>query len=258
MTRPARAGAPDVATELAAVTLRPVRAGDAFEATVEHLATAIRVGVFPRGESLPPERELAARLGVARATLREAIAALRDAGMVSTRRGRGGGSVVEFDGGDRVVTRPDHGEAAEPATPRGVDLAGLLDFRRVVEPGAARLAASRALDAPQRAFLTETLREVTAASSRDVSEHRVADSRFHIAIAGLSGSAPLIDAVTRCRGTLHRLLAEIPVLAPNIDHSNVEHAAIVEAILGGEPDEARRIAEQHCDNTSALLRALLP
>ena len=63
---------------------------------MERLATAIRLGVYPYGSTLPPERELARRMGVSRATLREAIAALRTAGMVSTTRGRGGGTVVSY------------------------------------------------------------------------------------------------------------------------------------------------------------------
>jgi GntR family transcriptional repressor for pyruvate dehydrogenase complex len=79
---------------LAVVLLRPVRGVNAFEATVEQLATAIRLGVFADGDRLPPERELAASMRVSRATLREAIAALRQAGLVRTRSGRGGGTAV--------------------------------------------------------------------------------------------------------------------------------------------------------------------
>ena len=54
-----------------------MRGHHAFEACVEQLATAIRLGVYPFGSALPPERELAERLEVSRATLREAMAASR-------------------------------------------------------------------------------------------------------------------------------------------------------------------------------------
>ena len=60
--------------------LRPVRPGNPFEDTVERLLQTIRLGVLEPGESLPPERELAARLGVSRDTVREAIKSLADAG----------------------------------------------------------------------------------------------------------------------------------------------------------------------------------
>ena len=71
-----------------------MRGHHAFEACVEQLGTAIRLGVYPRGTTLPAERDLADRLQVSRATLREAMAALREAGLVETTRGRGGGTVV--------------------------------------------------------------------------------------------------------------------------------------------------------------------
>ncbi|MGH3468862.1 MAG: GntR family transcriptional regulator, partial [Thermocrispum sp.] len=51
----------------------PVRAGNAFEETVERLLQAIRLGVVGAGQRLPAERQLAVRLNVSRVTLREAI-----------------------------------------------------------------------------------------------------------------------------------------------------------------------------------------
>src|SRR3954464_126261 len=92
-------GAPalDVGNQLGDVVLRPVRGHHAFEGCVEQLATAIRMGVYASGSLLPPERDLAKRMTVSRATLREAIAALRQAKMVSTTRGRGGGTVVAYE-----------------------------------------------------------------------------------------------------------------------------------------------------------------
>src|SRR5882762_4889660 len=74
--------------------LRPVRPGNPFEDTVERLLQTIRLGVLAPGESLPPERELAARLGVSRDTVREAIKSLSDAGYLVSRRGRYGGTFL--------------------------------------------------------------------------------------------------------------------------------------------------------------------
>src|SRR3954471_12674143 len=110
--RPERAGPetyrggrmPVAAEPLSGVPMwRPGRGGNAFEITVARLAQAIRLGLVPVGERLPPERELAERLQVSRVTLREAIAALREAGLLASRRGRSGGTFVvrsgEFTGG---------------------------------------------------------------------------------------------------------------------------------------------------------------
>ena len=230
------------------VVLRPA-SGNAFESTVEQLATAIRLGVFTDGEQLPPERELADRLGVSRSTLREAIAALRDSGLVTTRRGRGGGSVVTYAGlepGSRANTAP---------VRTGAALADAIDFRRVVEPGAAALTATRALAADQRAWLVESAK--AAREAPDNAAHRLADSRFHLAVATLSGSPMLIEAVTRAQAALNELLSAIPVLPTNIAHSNDQHDAVVRAILDGDDARARAAMEEHCDATAALLRGLI-
>ncbi len=74
--------------------LRPVRPGNAFEDTVGRLLQTIRLGVLAPGDSLPPERELAAKLGVSRDTVREAIKSLADAGYLVSRRGRYGGTFL--------------------------------------------------------------------------------------------------------------------------------------------------------------------
>jgi GntR family transcriptional repressor for pyruvate dehydrogenase complex len=47
------------------------------------------------------------------------------------------------------------------------------------------------------------------------------------------------------------------VLAVNIVHSNDEHARIAQAILDGDAARARRVMENHCDGSAALLRGLL-
>lgn len=240
----------DPAAGLPEAVLRPVRGHHAFEACVEQLATAIRLGVYPLGSVLPPERELAARLQVSRATLREAMAALRQAGLVETTRGRGGGTVVTLK-----PRTPSARAAARVAPDRRADWIDSLDFRRVIEPGAAALAASLPLGDAARAQLERALDDVTAA--RRPAAHRQADSRFHLTIAALSASPRMVEAVTSVQATLHEMLLAIPVLDTNIAHSDRQHAAVVRAILGGRPERARAAMEEHCDDTAALLRGLV-
>src|SRR3984893_17651603 len=72
----------------------PVRSQTAFEETVDRLGTAIKLGLLPPGTRLPAERELCARLGIARSTLRQALVALAQSGHLHATRGRGGGTFV--------------------------------------------------------------------------------------------------------------------------------------------------------------------
>jgi DNA-binding FadR family transcriptional regulator len=53
------------------------------------------------------------------------------------------------------------------------------------------------------------------------------------------------------------LLNAIPVLQRNIEHAAVQHAAIVDAVLAGDPEAARRAVAEHLEGTGALLRGFL-
>jgi DNA-binding FadR family transcriptional regulator len=231
---------------------RPVRGGNAFEITVARLAQAIRLGLVTGGERLPSERELAERLQVSRVTLRHAIAALREAGYLRSRRGRGGGTFVEYapNGADSSATN----DPATLAREMGDNLHDALDFRRVLEPGAAALAADRPLSAADRANLVDRL---TASRQRDPITRRVNDSRLHLAIASASGCPSAVAAIADVQLRLDQLLAAIPVLRRNLDHSDSQHTRIVDAILAGNAAAARVAMEEHCDGTAELLRGLL-
>ena len=224
---------------------RPVRAGNAFEETVERLLQAIRLGVVGAGERLPSERELAERLGVSRVTLREAIRALSDAGYVESRRGRYGGTFVND-------TLPG------PPEPDGkIDAVGLEDalcLRYVLETGAAEMAAARSLSPADRQHLTGTLAE---AASADLDDYRRKDSRLHLAIAEVTASGSLTTAMADARTRVNQLLDRIPLLPPNLEHSNAQHEAIVDAILAGDAPAARQAMAEHVEGTASLLRAFL-
>jgi DNA-binding FadR family transcriptional regulator len=228
--------------------LRPVKTGNAFEEAVERILQAIKLGVVGDGERLPPERELAARLNVSRVTLREAIRALQDAGYVVSRRGRYGGTFVSC----RPLTLPAK-RRRRPAPPGG-SLEDALAFRRVVEPGAAELAAGQSLSSRERAQLLCYLDESSAAG---LGSYRQSDSRLHLAIAELAGSASLLRAVADVRVRVNDFLDAIPLLEPNLAHANCQHKTIVESILAGDPGGAREAMLDHLEGTAALLRGFL-
>jgi DNA-binding FadR family transcriptional regulator len=227
---------------------RPVRAGNAFEETVERLLQAIRLGVVGAGERLPSERELAERLGVSRVTLREAIRALSDAGYVESRRGRYGGTFVN-------ETLPGPPERSPDAVAvDSVVLEDALSLRYVLETGAAEMAAARSLSPADRQHLTGTLAEAAGA---DLEDYRRKDSRLHLAIAEVTASGSLTTAMADARTKVNQLLDRIPLLQPNLEHSNAQHEAIVDAILAGDAEAARQVMAEHIEGTASLLRAFL-
>lgn len=231
-----------------AALLRPVRAGNAFEETVERVLQSIRLGVLGPGERLPAERELAAKLGVARATLREALHALADANYVESRRGRYGGTFV-------AATLPESAPSQDKATDEATDsVEDVLVLREVLEPGVAAVAASSKLTASAREHLRAQLVET---SECGLGEYRRKDSRLHLAIAEVTGSASVTTAVADARSRVNGLLDRIPLLEPNLAHSNEQHERIVAAILDGDPETARRAMLEHLEGTASLLRAFL-
>ena len=225
--------------------LEPVRHGNAFEETIGRVLQSIKLGMYAAGEKLPPERELSEMLGVSRSTLREALAELQAAGYVEVQRGRYGGTYVSA----QLPAGPAHTEPLDPA-----EVEDVLTFRQVVEPAAASLAARSTLSASQRSHLLATLADVAQAPA---AQYRPKDARFHVAIAELSGSPSLTAAVASARARVSDLLDRIPLLAPNLQHSNEQHQEMVNAILSGDGDAAYAAALAHLDGTAALLHGFL-
>lgn len=221
------------------------RKGNAFEETVEQLLRGIRIGIFAPGERLPAERDLSEVLGVSRATLRDALAELQKAQYLTIQRGRYGGAFVTSD-------PPARSEKLGWKDQEMVE--DVLAFRAVVEPAAAALAAESSLTAAQRTRLLDTLRAVSTATP---GQYRPLDARLHICIAELTPSRRLAAAVAEARAATSDMLDRIPFLERNIEHSEEQHQAIVDAILGGNPTRARALMEEHLEGTAALLRGFL-
>ena len=228
---------------------RPVRSGNAYEETVGRLLQAIRLGVVPPGERLPAGRELAARLGVSRVTLRQALATLQSAGYLESRRGRYGGTFVR-----EPLPVPRRAAVRRGSRATTDQLDDLLAYRQVLEAGAAETAAARSLSRAERDHLAARSAECSAA---ELGNYRRLDSRLHLAVAEVAGSPSLTTAVADVRTRLNELLDRMPLLPPNLEHSNRQHERVVAAILAGNPAVARREMTEHLAGTEALLRGFL-
>src|SRR3954449_3603585 len=150
---------------------KPVQPPTAFEQTVERLPTAIKLGFLPPGDQLPPGRELARQLEISRTTLRQALTALTQSGLVTTARGRKGGTFVA----DPLPL---------PPRPRRVfaedELRAFSDHRLAIETGVAIRAAERAESGDIDALVGLADEMDDAAEFED---YRHADLRFHMGLA---------------------------------------------------------------------------
>src|ERR1700735_2776886 len=128
--------------------IAPLAAAGRAEEVVLRVGRAIQLGLLTDGERLPPETEFAAQLGVSAMTLREALAMLRQHGLVETRRGRTGGTFV------RPPAAPQLGPLRDRLGTMTVgQLRDLTDEQSAVSGAAARLAATRASTAGVRRLL---------------------------------------------------------------------------------------------------------
>lgn len=213
------------------------------------LRRMILSGDMPPGYALPNERELMSKSGLGRSTVREALRVLVAEGLVITKSGRNGGSVVAAP--DRDVIR------------RSVESfvrINQLDFRSMVEccaaaePTLAGLAAAKRTDEEAREL--QGLHEEFAARIDDLDAYRQLDHDWHLAVARASGNAPLIAMV--------EAVSPIILNSPQLQHNATAdmrrqylrtHADVQEAIMSRDSDGAFASMGRHLGDFLTTLDA---
>ena len=205
----------------------------------ERLTQAIRSGVLAEGERLPSEPELAAMLGVAVVTVREALVGLRAQGLVTTSRGRAGGTFVAAGAAadeEALAERIGSMSRAE-LHDRGTQYLLLL-------AGCAELAAERA--DPGEA---ESLRTRLPAVDDPVGVWRRADAELWLSVAALTQSSRTTREVVRLEADFG-MIVRIPLSDPDVRARTVAaHERLIDAIEAGDADAARRCARTHLQAT---------
>jgi DNA-binding FadR family transcriptional regulator len=221
----------------------PIREGSAVAETVARLGQAIALGLLRPGDQLPRETKLARSLGISVATLRGALAILREAGLVETRRGHAGGTFVSGTG----ARAP--GVARSPLPPAD-ELRDLSDYRSVVEGGAAALAAERATD-EQIAYLEELVERMDELT--EFGAWSELDTLFHLILADASRSQRLTTEVKDLRSRTYEVSA-LWDLNPisTLRLSNRGHKAILRAVKARRPAQAQKAMAEHVQTTLAV------
>ncbi|MBR7799529.1 FadR/GntR family transcriptional regulator [Undibacterium fentianense] len=189
------------------------------------------------GARLPSERELAARLQVSRASLREAVLALELGGILEVR----GGSGVYL-----CAERP--GESIPEVGPGPFEV---LSARRLIETEIAAIAARVATDSAIDAILTAVLEMEKHHHNPASNEH--ADREFHLAIARATGNSALVGTLEYLwnqRGSLWHRLKEHFQTEELRQQTLGDHRQILAAIVAHDPAEARRAMRAHLERVT--------
>jgi GntR family transcriptional regulator, transcriptional repressor for pyruvate dehydrogenase complex len=216
------------------------------QVVTDRLRGLIHRGELGPGDRLPPERVLADELGIARVSLREALAQLQQEGYLVARRGALGGTFVT--------------ELVEPRRrwllrmrDNFADLEGIIDYRVAVEGHAARLAAARR-STPDLRAMDDAVRQLCGATG--VISFRAADNAFHHAVAAAARSPRVQAAINEARGLLF-MPTDALVYPPDIGQSLGDHRRIAAAIRDGHGEEATAAMREHIESTRDWLRGVL-
>ncbi|MDQ0029912.1 FadR/GntR family transcriptional regulator [Arthrobacter bambusae] len=223
--------------DFSAQIYQPLPELDRADAIVQRIIRAVSLGLIRQGDQLPSELELADMFGVAVATLRDALAALRDLKVVETRRGRFGGTFVVGAPSPSLDLLRKRLTALSMA-----ELRDIGDEHASIAAATVRLAADRAdpADLDRLESLAGALRNADSPGARTR-----ADSRFHIGLAVAAQSERLMTSEIRLQGEVGELLWA-PLTREFDQHRAAEdHLSIVAALRRDDREQAQNIALEH-------------
>ena len=216
-------------------TVTPARKPKVYEEVVRQIEELIASGALRDGDRLPPERELAQLFKVSRNSVREAVFALENRGLVVSKVGAG----TFVRGAEQDLIDP-LARAIEQQRQR---LHEIFEFRLLLEPQIIGLAALH--------ISGEQLQELEALVATQ--EARIAeglpwgdlDSRFHRLIVQASSNQVLCKVFQQLDAILDEVRDETLQTASRARESLATHQRIVEALRRGDPEAASREMEDH-------------
>jgi GntR family transcriptional repressor for pyruvate dehydrogenase complex len=233
---------------------RPIQAKKIYEEVVEQIRQLMENGSLKPGDKLLSERELAEKLQVSRASVREALRALEMMGFVEIKVG--GGTFIKETSGDDIIQPLAMFLSIEKGS-----FFEIYEIRKIFEIAAAHLAAKRATPG-DLAKIEENLERMKAAMTEDDSEGgEGSDSAFHFSIAEATQNGWLVrflytiaDSFNRSISIARRQLYLTP------GHAQIlieQHILIYEAIRDKNPGLAQRAMLAHLNFAEGALAKTL-
>lgn len=229
----------------------PVTAEKLSLAVIRQIEALILRGVLRPGDRLPAERDLAQKLAVSRPSLRDALAALQDTGLLVTRPGAG------------VYVADVLGSAFSPAlrdlmSRHETAVFDYLSFRRDLEGLAAERAARLGSDTDLKLVDTVFAKMQAAHTRGDAAEEAALDAKFHMAIIEASHNIVMLHMMR----SMYELLEEgvfynrqmIFEQRTTRDELLAQHGIIRDALLARDPAAARNAITDHLDFVERSLR----
>lgn len=220
----------------------------AGQSAVEDIREVLRREIVERmqvGDLLPNERELAERFGVARNTVRETMIHLEAFGLIEKTRRGARVCQPNFD--------PIFSIFAQHFDHSAKTLTDVLNFRRIVETGAAPLAVLGVTDALLQRMSEANTRMCRALTTAEAAGH---DYDFHMAMVEATGNTVLIRMYRVLSVPLKFYLEVGKSRSPETEQSEAEHAEIIARLKAGDAAGLTTALNRHFDHSGAVLAAL--
>ena len=211
---------------------------------VAGLKQMIADGDLHHGAKLPPERDLAKRFSVNRASVRQALKALEVMGVVRQRVGDG--TYLTHDASSTLSAPLEFLLLVD-----GITTGELYEARHIFEPELAARAARR--HTPEELLqLEESVADMKRHfESGSLSDVAAVDQRFHRLIWEMAGNRVCL----RMFVPLHRIMTNSFAVSWSINDYAMaisSHAGIIEAIRAGDAEAARRSMSEHLDRAETI------
>lgn len=222
-----------------------LRKGRVSDQVREHLTKLMVQGKLKIGDQLPPVGELAKQFGVSRVPVREGLISMEMSGLLTIKRGAGGGV---------FVAQPNAHPVSEALTLMlrlgKASIRELTEARLLIEPEVARLAALRST-AKDRRVLQETI-DTYLASVEKGEPRSIRDMDFHMRLAEASHNAVYILIMQSLGPLLYNSVRQHKLTQQDRRRGIQDHQDILDAISAGRADEVSSLMAAHVSNMATF------